>query len=79
MGFKNWPNRIENVQNTGLGIGPYDYVEYSYSNNFITQANYYIGANGSANSSMLIATVDYGYDANNNLISINRSFGARVT
>lgn len=74
MAFHNKPFRVENSIIEGLGIGAYDFQLNTYNgNNCVVNTNYYIG--GMQSNGTLTATVEYTYDANNNLLTIERTFG----
>tara|TARA_R110000851_G_scaffold64502_1_gene146858 strand:- start:373 stop:648 length:276 start_codon:yes stop_codon:yes gene_type:complete len=56
-----------------LGVGPHDYIQYSYSaSGNITDIRYFTGAAQSGGT--LVARVHYEYDASNNLTSLERQF-----
>ena len=58
--------------NNLLGIGPHDYVEYTYLENVISQIKYFTG--GLQESGTLVATVNYSYDVSGNVTSIERVY-----
>lgn len=71
MAFHNKIYRVENSLEGGLGIGPHDYVVHTYDgNNNLTASTYYRG--GSQDSGEQIAVVNYTYDGDGNLITIER-------
>lgn len=66
MGYFNYPNRANNTKDTSMGIGPHDYVLYSYdSNQNPTRLQYFVG--GQQENGSLVADVVITYDANNNV------------
>ena len=71
MAFFNKTFRVENSLDTGLGIGPHDYVVHTYDgSDNLTASTYYRG--GQQDSGEQIATVNYTYDGNGNVITIER-------
>jgi len=66
MGYFNYPNRVNNSKDTSMGIGPHDYVLYSYdSNQNPVRLQYFVG--GQQENGSLVADVVINYDANNNV------------
>jgi hypothetical protein len=56
-----------------LGVGPHDYIQYSYSaTGNITDIRYFLGAAQAGGT--LVARVHYEYDASDNLTSAERQF-----
>ena len=76
MAFNNARFRLENSLDTGMGIGPHDYVTYTYgtgggtSSTNLTDIYYYRG--GKQNSGEMIAHVRYTYDSNDNIVTAER-------
>lgn len=76
MSFKNSQFRPENSLQTGFGVGPHDYVTYTYgtgggtSATNLTDIKYYRG--GKQASGKLVGHVQYTYDANDNVITAER-------
>lgn len=76
MAFHNKQYRVENSQVTGLGVGPHDYVTYTYgtgggtSASNLTDVHYYRG--GQQASGTLVAHITYTYDSNDNVITTER-------
>ena len=76
MAFNNDKDRRENALQTGMGIGPHDYVTYTYgtgggtSATNLTDIKYYIG--GQQDSGTLVGHIVYTYDANDNIVTAER-------
>ena len=76
MAFNNDRDRRENSLHTGMGIGPHDYVTYTYgtgggtSATNLTDIKYYIG--GQQDSGTLVGHIIYTYDANDNIVTAER-------
>ena len=76
MAFNNKQYRVENSQQSGLGIGPHDYITYTYgtgggsSASNLTDVRYYRG--GLQASGTLVAHVTYTYDSNDNVLTVER-------
>ena len=76
MAFNNDKDRRENALHTGMGIGPHDYVTYTYgtgggtSATNLTDVHYYRG--GKQASGKLVGHIQYTYDANDNVITATR-------
>lgn len=76
MAFNNDKDRRENALQTGMGIGPHDYVTYTYgtgggtSATNLTDIKYYIG--GQQDSGTLVGHIIYTYDANDNIVTAER-------
>lgn len=71
MAYHNKKFSEDNFVQTGLGIGPHDFLQNAYdANNNITSTEYYRG--GLQGSGTLIARVEYTYDSNQNLITVER-------
>ena len=77
MAFHNHPNYRNNHRHAGFGIGPHDFVQYTYgtgggsSSNNIVQIDYYVG--GQQSSGTLVATVVHTYDSGDNVITSERT------
>ena len=70
--FYNYPNLSNNSKQQDLGIGPHDYVVYTYNgNNDIASATYYVG--GVQDQGTLVGQVIYAYNGSNQLIKQHRS------
>jgi hypothetical protein len=66
MGYYNHPNRVNNNKDTSMGIGPHDYILYSYdANQQVTRAQYFLG--GLQDNGSIVADVVYLYDGSGNL------------
>jgi len=59
-----------NSLTTGLGVGPYDYVENTYDGANLIQSDYY-RAHG-ASTEVYIGSVSMTYDGNNHMISAQK-------
>jgi hypothetical protein len=76
MAFNNDKDRRENALHTGMGVGPHDYVTYTYgtgggtSATNLTDIKYYLG--GQQASGELVGHIVYTYDANDNIITAER-------
>ena len=76
MAFNNDKDRRENALHTGMGVGPHDYVTYTYgtgggtSATNLTDIKYYIG--GQQDAGTLIGHIVYTYDVNDNVITAER-------
>jgi len=76
MAYHNKRFSENNFVQSGLGIGPHDYVTYTYgtgggtSATNLTDVRYYRG--GQQASGTLIAHVNYTYDASDNVIASER-------
>ena len=76
MAFHNKQHRVENSRESSFGVGPHDYVAYTYgtgggtSTSNIIDIHYYRG--GQQASGTLIAHITYTYDSNDNVITTER-------
>jgi hypothetical protein len=76
MAYHNKKFSEDNFVQTGFGIGPHDYVAYTYgtgggsSATNLTDVRYYRG--GQQTSGTLIAHISYTYDSNDNVLSAER-------
>lgn len=54
-----------------MGVGPHDYVDYTYDGNGnVTDIRYYLG--GEQASGTLVGHIQYTYDGNGNIASAER-------
>ena len=76
MAFNNSRFRPENSLEAGFGVGPHDYVTYTYgtgggsSATNLTDVHYYRG--GFQASGEQIAHIRYTYDSNDNVVTAER-------
>jgi hypothetical protein len=54
---------------SGLGIPLHDYVANTYTTGNLTQTVFKVGGSGGT----VVATLDFTYDGNNNLLTVTRS------
>ncbi len=76
MAFNNKEFRVQNSLETGFGIGPHDYVTYTYgtgggtSSTNLTDVYYYRG--GQQDSGTLVARVTYTYNSADKVLTAER-------
>ncbi len=77
MAFNNYKHLPANSKQTGMGIGPHDFVQYSYgtgggtSTSNIILIEYFRG--GLQAGGVLVGSVAYSYDSNDNVVSSERT------
>jgi len=71
MAFYNYPQRKNNSKFTGMGVGPHDYVTYTYDvDGNVTDIHYYLG--GEQDSGTLVGHIQYTYDGSGNIVTAER-------
>jgi hypothetical protein len=71
MAYYNYPQRKNNSKFTGMGVGPHDYVTYTYDGSGnVTDIYYYLG--GQQASGTLVGHIRYTYDGSGNITTSER-------